>query len=294
MISTKVVSAAEIPAFEHELRALEEGFEYPLNGSSSFRISHGTDYAQFFSRMGEAYFVLAFSSERLIGCMAIVFKTIELSGKKERNACYFCDLKICDDFKGKKVSAKMYRTIFRWFITSRKILSWPLVYFIAMQSEKGDFKKRSTSNFLRCLFGCVADMNVYFCPVQQLETLGEASNQYHKKIRLSLPSHEEGVLTELGGIKDLTDTQTSQPIILAHVTAHHEFTSKTLMYLAGIKPGSKSNALACFAVDARETNIIDSLDRQGLTANGKAKVYCTFWDQRLLKQHAVWLGTNEI
>src|SRR5207248_8774995 len=54
------VLAAQLGPYAASLRALEEPIRYPIaDGADSFRIDHGADYHAFFSRLGEAHFLLA-------------------------------------------------------------------------------------------------------------------------------------------------------------------------------------------------------------------------------------------
>ena len=293
MITTKMVDASELVAYEDSLAAIEKEHKYPLDGDGSFfRISHGKTYSAFFSSMGKPYFVLAFSKHRLVGCMAIVSKEVFIN-KKPKKALYFCDLKISKSHCGEGISTKMYKAGF-WGLMKRGLLTpKPMVYFIAMQGDKGDFQQSSHSSFIRHWFKCFANLNIYFSNSKNLAKVCTAEAVSTEQLWLSNPKTIKNTNSSQS-LKTLINTQTNQSIKLSHIAVQPNFINNTTHYLALCAHNSSKTEELCFAIDSREKPIVDELRGAGVKINGTAKVYCMIWDMKNVKNLNVWLGTNEI
>src|SRR5689334_11536829 len=80
------------------LRSLEREIEYPLD-ADRFTIDHGDDYAAFFSKIGEAHFLVALDGDVVAGTIAGVFKNVHI-GTRYVRSIYVADLKVRRSYRG--------------------------------------------------------------------------------------------------------------------------------------------------------------------------------------------------
>ena len=75
-LSFVIVDPQGLAPYVPQLRMLEEGISYPIEGGTdSFVIDHGLEYHPFFSEMGiKARFMLVRHHEKIVGSMAGVWK----------------------------------------------------------------------------------------------------------------------------------------------------------------------------------------------------------------------------
>lgn len=293
MIYTKVVCATKLSMYGPELKSMEEEQLYPLSGST-FKISHGDSYSDFFLKLGKPYFVLAFDNDDLVGCMVIVLKKIKVNNKTKR-AVYLCDLKLRNGYKSLGISKKIYRTTFWWMIRTGKVFSLPFVYFVAMQDkEKGDFIQSSNTFLTTKLFKCVSCLNIYFSQPEKLRQLESVQRVTSGELRLSLTREDDNTTTNLAGLKELINTKTKEPIKLLHIAAHQGFSEDTLEYLSKVVKLTNMDHKICFAVDRKELYITDELAKANVEISGTSKIYCLRWDAWRFSRLSTWIGTNEI
>ena len=101
------VTAEGLGPYLSSLRALERGIRYPIaDGADHFTIDHGEAYHPFFSRLGEAHFLLALRGDEVVGSVAGVLRAVR-AGEREVQALYLCDLKLAAQERGQGVARRL-------------------------------------------------------------------------------------------------------------------------------------------------------------------------------------------
>jgi hypothetical protein len=293
LITIKIVNAEDVSVYQEALEALESKLEYPLANGERFRISHGNDYSAFFSMIGKATFFLAFKENRLIGCLSTIQKNVSISGWKKK-AVYFCDLKILPSEQGRGVANKIYKSALLWMLKSGILFRFPLVYFVAMQGNGGDFMQGLSSSWVSKAFRNVADLNIYFADRLALKELSQGSYKKNACVQLSSLGEKLSRFFSLSGVKDLTNTVNGSQISLQHILASRDFCENPENTLKDLAERADNDDHICFAIDSREIMSIASLDRVGVYPNGMAKIYCDCFTGIRVKKHTFWISTNEI
>ncbi len=84
---------------------------YPL-GDDSFTIDHGTDYFEFFNRMGLYQYYAWIEDGQVSAVICLVLRQIPLNNQVHLgSAWYFCDLKVHPNYRGNNIVSKMMRQI---------------------------------------------------------------------------------------------------------------------------------------------------------------------------------------
>lgn len=92
---------------------IEAHARYPF-GDDSFMIDHGTDYFEFFNRMGSYQYYAWIEDGQVSAVICLVLRQVPLSDQGEMNsAWYLCDLKVHPKYRGKNIVSKMMRQIVR-------------------------------------------------------------------------------------------------------------------------------------------------------------------------------------
>ncbi len=90
---------------------IEQYASYPL-GDDSFTIDHGSDYFEFFNRMGSFQYYAWLEEEQVAAVVCFVLRHVPLvSQDKLSSAWYLCDLKVHPHYRGKSIVAKMMRQL---------------------------------------------------------------------------------------------------------------------------------------------------------------------------------------
>lgn len=106
MIEIKALTNKNFLGFGEKLQRLENIAEYPY-GDDFFKLDHGKHYFAFFERLGEPIFHIALIENRVIACASGVLRKINIEGKTLK-AWYLCDLKVDPDFRGQKITTKLF------------------------------------------------------------------------------------------------------------------------------------------------------------------------------------------
>lgn len=102
------------PELARQLTEFEAVFTYPLGPSSSFRISHGDDYARFFRSMGRAACFVARRNDIVLGVLACVLRTVHMPGGGASEIAYLADLKIAPEARGSRTLHRLAMAAHDW------------------------------------------------------------------------------------------------------------------------------------------------------------------------------------
>jgi hypothetical protein len=297
------VEAHELGQYQDGLRRLEAGIPYPIgDGADHFRIDHGPRYADFFSGLGEAHFLLALDGDDVVGSCAAVGRFAEGGGKRVA-ALYGADLKIAAAYRG---GALARRFLYRGFVdvfrpSTRRRWPWRIVYIAAMRGERGDVMRSARGPFNPMkLARAAARLSVYFARPEELAALPHqrcppppASGGLNLSPDTA-PRPDGTVSTK--GRKDLRLDSTGEPWSLVHVPLGPTAWRPTWgAYLAGAgRALTGSGAIACFAIDERLADHVKWLAQAAVHPGAT----CTIYALRLpfAPRPAPWvhLATSEI
>jgi len=97
--------------FNQQLISFETNMKqrYPLTPTSTFRITHGKVYADFFMRMGQMLIIAYMHNNTVIGTACGVWRKIYVSDQmRYHNIIYICDLKVLPNFRRQGISTSLY------------------------------------------------------------------------------------------------------------------------------------------------------------------------------------------
>ncbi|MDQ3748134.1 MAG: GNAT family N-acetyltransferase [Acidobacteriota bacterium] len=201
MIEIKALRKTDWKRFGAKLQKLESVAEYPY-GSDFFTLNHGSDYFAFFERMGEPLFHTALDDDRVIACAAGILRTLKIENKTVR-AWYLCDLKIHPEFRGRHITAKLFRL--NLFCNYFKC---PRGYAISMNPASGENRVvKLLKRLPQIPIGYAGQLNFY--SFNQDEA---ASVQKDLETELGKLSY-----LSLKGKKDLIMKSTNSPLPLYHI-----------------------------------------------------------------------------
>lgn len=170
-LTLTVVDAAGLAPFASELAALEAAITYPIDdGRDRFAIDHGLDYHPFFSRMGDARFLLARDGGRVVGSVAAVFRDAYEPGG-HRPGVYLCDFKLAPSHRGTGLGRRMAAHALHRAVTDRSLWRWHLAWAAAMRGERGDVMRSARGLHPARLLRAGATLAVYFTPAARLAAL---------------------------------------------------------------------------------------------------------------------------
>lgn len=111
----RLFPSIEEETFTVECSEFEHNFEYPL-GDDFFKIYHGKDYFEFFKRLGEPKFYGAFLAGRLVAMGGAVLREVKpfSNSNKKIKTWYLCDVKVHPDFRGRKLTSKIFQRNLLW------------------------------------------------------------------------------------------------------------------------------------------------------------------------------------
>jgi hypothetical protein len=109
-MNIRTLEAPPDAALAAALERFERRFTYPLGESTSFRISHGDDYARFYRAMGDARVVVAERDSEVLGTLGGALK--QLGG--DTNALYVGDLKVLPGFEAGIVLLRLATALIAW------------------------------------------------------------------------------------------------------------------------------------------------------------------------------------
>jgi hypothetical protein len=91
------LTAPPAPELATALAAFEAQFRYPLGEATSFSISHGRDYLNFFRAIGDPMLFVAEDEHGVAGTVAAVLRPLRFPGGATHTVGYLCDLKFRPD-----------------------------------------------------------------------------------------------------------------------------------------------------------------------------------------------------
>ncbi|MFO0576367.1 MAG: GNAT family N-acetyltransferase [Polyangia bacterium] len=311
------VAAAAIGPYVPALRRLEQAITYPIsdgaNGADGadetdrFFIDHGADYHPFFSRLGEAHFVLALDEERsagrpeeqVIGALAGVLRRAEHSGRSIPSV-YLCDLKLHADYRGQDVVPRLLRFALG-LVRQPRFQRWRLAYGAAMRGRRGDVMRSARGLSLLRLGSTLGQLTLYFVPPERLAALQPRTAPTPPDAAYGLdlsPEVAERLVppgTEsTAGRKDLRLVSTGEPWPLVHLPRSIASPGYAEYLVACGRALAPQGGLACFAIDERLTDWNEWLRRAGLSPGALCTVYGLRLVPSLYSARWVHLATSEI
>ncbi|MCA3012782.1 MAG: GNAT family N-acetyltransferase [Myxococcaceae bacterium] len=293
------VTADALGPWVPQLRALEAGISYPIDdGRDRFELSHGGGYHGFFSKMGEAHFLLALEGDALLGCVAAVRKPVRVGGA-EVPAVYLADLKVAPAARGRGVPARLlFRALSVWARSPRR-LSWRFAFGAAMRGARGDVMRAAKGVTPMKLASAVARLHVYFERPEVLAALkvtGAPPPPAGAGLDLSPEASTEVVST--AGLKDFVLASTGAPWPLVHLPRGPSGWGAS--HAAALARGGRALVQqgapgpACFALDDRLEAERHFLEAQGVRPGAVCTVYGLSMTRRMATVPWVHLATSDI
>jgi hypothetical protein len=93
------------------LEVFERQFSYPLGPGTTFRISHGVDYARFFRAMGEAAVFVAEHHGQVLGTVGAALRPLRVPDGSEVQVGYLGDLKVLPAARGGLTLLRLLRAV---------------------------------------------------------------------------------------------------------------------------------------------------------------------------------------
>ena len=201
MIEIKSLKKTDWERFGAKLQELESVAEYPY-GADFFTLDHGADYFAFFERMGEPLFHVALDGSRVVACAAGILRTVVIENKTIR-AWYLCDLKVHPEFRGRQITAKLFReNLFRNYLKCRR------GYAVSMNPASGENRVvKLLKRLPRVPVGYAGQLNFY--SFDKDEAVGVQRDLEAELGKISYLS--------LRGKKDLIMKSTGAPLPLYHI-----------------------------------------------------------------------------
>lgn len=190
------ITDKNLSQWQSSLKEFEKSFSYPL-GDDSFIISHGENYLAFFERMGKAAVYACRNGDQIISVGAGVIH-------KRYGCWYLCDMKVHPDFRGMKLTQKMFRRNFFFnYLKSQR--------GFAITMESSDGKKNPIMKIMESL---------PWTPLKQGPRLvffyedAEKTSEALKVLKVIRP---DAHFSSLAGIKDLVMKSTGKPLPVLHL-----------------------------------------------------------------------------
>jgi hypothetical protein len=191
--------------YHKQLSSLESrlGWWYPLSSKESFRIDHGSDYFQFFRRLGTPYTVVALNNtDQAIGTSTAILRDISLNSDKsgiKKRVWYWCDLKVDEKYRGDGIPIKMLlKNVWR-ICQSRRI------YGITMGNGEKVVRLASHIPFIN--YRKVARLWIYNVDADTMRQIHSLMESVRGPIRY----------LSLGGVKDLVLKSTGKSYKVKHL-----------------------------------------------------------------------------
>lgn len=305
------VAAAEIGPYVPALRRLEQAITYPIaDGADRFFIDHGADYHPFFTRLGEAHFVLALDEDareerrgapeaRVIGALAGVLRRADRGGRSIASV-YLCDLKLHADYRGRGVVPRLLRFALG-LVRQPRFQRWRLAYGAAMRGSRGDVMRSARGLSLLRLGSTLGQLTLYFAPPERLAALQPRTAPPPPDAAHGLdlsPDVAERLVApgieSTAGRKDLRLVSTGQPWPLVHLPRSIASPDYAEYLVACGRALAPQGGLACFAIDERLAAWNEWLQRGGLSPGAVCTVYGLRLVPPLYSARWVHLATSEI
>jgi hypothetical protein len=296
------VTAADILPFVVSLRELEANIHYPIaDGADSFTIDHGPEYHPFFSRLGEAHFLLALRGDHVVGSIAGVLRTVSAGGRTIPSL-YLCDFKLAAELRGRGAARRMLQRGLLEIVKDPRGRRVRLVYGAAMVGARGDVMRSARGTNPLRLGHSIARLQLYFVPPARLAALdgvGPACPSGDRFNASDMPDIPD--MIETTGAKDLRLRSTGTAWPLVHLTRPPwdvEPTSRSwwawLRSCGERLSGRNDGAQACFALDQRLTAHRDCLANAGISPGAHCTVHGLALTRTLRSTRVAHLATSEI
>jgi hypothetical protein len=291
------VTAAEIGPFVASLRELEGSIAYPIaDGADAFTIDHGPEYHPFFSRLGDAHFLLALRGDVVVGSIAGVLRTVSAGGRVIPSL-YLCDLKLTADLRGRGVTRRMLQRGLLEIAKHPQGRRVRLIYGAAMIGERGDVMRSARGTNPLRLGKPIAQLRLYFVAPAQLAALdgdGPAC-PVGETLDASGPVAD---MVETSGAKDLRLHSTGAAWPLVHLTCapwHAEPSWGAWLRSCGERLSSRTDgAVACFALDERLEAHRAWLARAGISPGARCTIHGLALTRALRSTRFAHLASSEI
>lgn len=293
------VTAAELAPFVASLRELEGSISYPIaDGADAFTIDHGPAYHPFFSRLGDAHFLLALRGDEVVGSIAGVLRTVSAGGRAIPSL-YLCDLKLAAPLRGRGMARRMLQRGLLEIVKHPQARRVRLIYGAAMVGERGDVMRSARgSNPLR-LGQPIARLQLYFVAPEQLAALhGDGPSC---PVGDTLDASEPGIddMIETRGSKDLRLRSSGATWPLVHLTRapwHAEPSWGAWLRRCGERLSSRGQGpeIACFALDERLAAHHAWLAEAGIHPGARCTIHGLALTRALRSTAFAHLATSEI
>jgi hypothetical protein len=294
------VTAAEIGPFVTSLRSLEASISYPIaDGADAFTIDHGPEYHPFFSRLGEAHFLLALRGDDVVGSIAGVLRTVSV-GAREIPSLYLCDLKLAAELRGRGTARRMLQRGLLEILRHPQGRRVRLVYGAAMVGERGDVMRSARGTNPLRLGQSIAQLQLYFVSPGRLATLDADGPACPLGERLDA-SGPAADMVETRGAKDLRLRSSGAAWPLVHLTRapwHAEPSRENWwawLRSCGERLSSRTDgAVACFALDMRLEAHHAWLTEAGISPGARCTIHGLALTRALRSTRFAHLATSEI
>jgi hypothetical protein len=294
------VTAEQIGPFVASLRELEASIQYPIaDGADAFTIDHGSEYHPFFSRLGEAHFLLALRGDEVVGSIAGVLRTVSAGGR-EILSLYLCDLKLAAELRGRGTARRMLQRGLLEIIKHPQGRRVRLVYGAAMVGDRGDVMRSARgSNPLR-LGQPLAQLQLYFVAPARLAELDGDGPACPVGDRFNASTMPGPDMIETTGAKDLRLRSTGAPWPLVHLTRAPWDTEPSRTWWAWLRScgerlsGRTDGAVACFALDRRLEGHHAWLAHAGISPGARCMMHGLALTRALRSTRVAHLATSDI
>lgn len=294
------VTATQIGPFVASLRSLEASISYPIaDGADAFTIDHGPEYHPFFSRLGEAHFLLALRGNDVVGSIAGVLRTVSVGGR-EISSLYLCDLKLAAELRGRGAARRMLQVGLLEIAKHPRARRVRLIYGAAMIGERGDVMRSARGTNPLRLGQSIAQLQLYFVPPARLAALdGDGPTcPLGETLNASGPAAD---MVETSGAKDLRLRSSGAAWPLVHLTRapwHAEPSSESWwawLRSCGERLSSRTDgAVACFALDMRLEAHNGWLATAGIRPGARCTIHGLALTRALRSTRFAHLATSEI
>lgn len=301
-VQFKFCAAQELYEFRSELLNFEKEFIYPLNEKENFYISHGKNYSDFFERMGDSRYLLAFLDHQIVGMISVVKKKITFLGKKY-SIFYLADLKIKKEYRGKSLSHQFYWELLKLIPVHPYAWQWSFCYFVGMMGKKGDVSHSFGQSLPAKLVKSLAYLKIYFIEPEKLAALPKITffkdqkNQRVLNLSSFLNSKSHSMThSSLFGIKDIVLESSGLVMKIAHVNLDNLTDDEVIqrLQMLGQMKFAQPFQQFCFALDERRKGLIDQLKKQQIIAQSRAHVFGFSLFPHLMKYDFLTLNSDEI
>lgn len=267
MIRFELCRPDQLGAHTAALRAIEADITYPIDGDR-FTIDHGADYGAFLASLGDAYFLLPFEDDRLLGVIGAALRTIHRPGRAAFKALYIADLKLIPQARGGRISRRLFAHGLRLLFTHPDATGLRFVFGAGMQGTRGDVRRTFRRAHVGRLGSGVGRLALFFVSPAQLAALeGDAPPIDPHGIDLSGDSSP--LIRRNHGTKDFRLVSTGEPWRLAHLPRPPtELGTMLRTAAAELAP----DELATFALDERLEPQLHWLAANGIHPGGSCNL----------------------